>query len=60
MRNVNEVTREIVDAAYAVHSRLGPGLFETVYEAVLAKAVEHRGFTVRRQVRCLWKSMAST
>jgi iron complex transport system substrate-binding protein len=50
MRNVNEVTREIVDAAYAVHSRLGPGLFETVYEAVLGKAVEHRGFTVRRQV----------
>jgi len=50
MRNVNEVTREIIDAAYAVHSRLGPGLFESVYEAVLGKAVEHRGLAVRRQV----------
>lgn len=50
MRDVNEVTREVVHAAYAIHTRLGPGLFESVYEAVLCRAVEHRGFTVRRQV----------
>src|SRR5687768_2154988 len=46
MGDVNEVTREIVDAAYSVHSRLGPGLFESVYEAVLSQELERRGFTV--------------
>jgi GxxExxY protein len=50
MRDVNEVTREIVDAAYSVHSRIGPGLLESVYEALLGREVEQRGFTVRRQM----------
>jgi iron complex transport system substrate-binding protein len=50
MRDVNEVTREIVDAAYSVHSRFGPGLLESVYEALLCREMEQRGFTVRRQM----------
>jgi len=50
MRDLNEVTREIVDAAYSVHSRLGPGLLESVYEALLSREMERRGFTVRRQM----------
>jgi iron complex transport system substrate-binding protein len=50
MGDVNEVTREIVDAAYSVHTRLGPGLFESVCEAVLGQELERRGFTVRRQM----------
>jgi GxxExxY protein len=50
MRDVNEVTREIVDAAVSIHTRLGPGLFESVYEAMLGQAVEKKGFTVRRQM----------
>jgi GxxExxY protein len=50
MKDVNEVTREIVDAAIFVHTRLGPGLFESVYEAVLGQEMERRGFTVRRQM----------
>ena len=49
MRDVNEITGEIVDAAYGVHTRLGPGLLESVYEAVLARVLEQRGFTVERQ-----------
>jgi GxxExxY protein len=44
------VTREIVDAAYSIHSRLGPGLLESVYEALLSREVEQRGFAVRRQL----------
>ena len=32
----NEVTAQIVDAAYQIHVELGPGLLETVYEVVLA------------------------
>ena len=30
----NEVARLIVDAAYQVHTVLGPGLLESVYEEV--------------------------
>ena len=33
----DEITGANVDAAYKVHTRLGPGLLEFVYEAVLAK-----------------------
>ncbi len=36
----NEIAREIVDAAFKVHTTLGPGLLETVYETVLAFELE--------------------
>jgi len=49
MRDIDEVTGEIVDASYWVHTRLGPGLLESVYEAVLARALEERGLVVERQ-----------
>jgi len=39
-----------VDAAYKVHTVLGPGLLETVYEVVLAYELEQRGLKVQRQV----------
>jgi GxxExxY protein len=46
----NEVAKQIVDAAYHVHTSLGPGLLESAYEAVLADEVEKRGLrTVRQQ-----------
>jgi GxxExxY protein len=38
-----------VDAAFKIHMELGPGLLESVYEAVLARALEKRGFQVERQ-----------
>lgn len=44
------VGKEIVDAAMLVHRELGPGLLESVYEAVLAAEIERRGFSVKRQV----------
>ncbi len=47
--NENEIAREIVDAAYRVHTRLGPGLLETVYEVVLAHELKKRGLRVKRQ-----------
>lgn len=49
MKNIDDVTGVIVDAAYHLHTRLGPGLLETVYEAVLAKELERRGLRVERQ-----------
>ena len=46
----NEVAKQIVDAAYRVHTSLGPGLLESAYEAVLAYKLEKRGLrTVRQQ-----------
>ena len=46
----NEVAKQIVDAAYRVHTSLGPGLLESVYEVVLAYELEKRGLhTVRQQ-----------
>jgi GxxExxY protein len=46
----NEVAKQVVDAAYRVHTSLGPGLLESPYEAVLAYELEKRGLrTVRQQ-----------
>ena len=46
----DEVARQIVDAAYQVHTTLGPGLLESVYEVVLAHELGQRRLAVTRQV----------
>jgi GxxExxY protein len=48
--NENQIAKEVVDAAIKVHSKLGPGLLESVYEVVLARELERRGMRVERQV----------
>ena len=45
----NEIATQVVDAAFRVHTALGPGLLESVYEAVLAYELEKRGLRVTRQ-----------
>jgi GxxExxY protein len=46
----NEAAKQIVDAAFRVHTSLGPGLLESVYEVVLAYELEQRSLrTVRQQ-----------
>jgi GxxExxY protein len=45
----NEITGQIVDAAFKVHTALGPGLLESVYQAVLAHELKKRGLKVVRQ-----------
>ncbi len=47
--NENDIAKIIVDAAFKVHKALGPGLFESVYETVMAHEIESRGLTVERQ-----------
>jgi GxxExxY protein len=49
MKELDDITGEIVDAALKIHQGLGPGLLESVYESVLAKALEKRGLKVERQ-----------
>jgi GxxExxY protein len=45
----NEIAKQIVDSAYKIHTTLGPGLFESVYEAVMAQELASRGIQVTRQ-----------
>ena len=45
----NAIAREIVVVAFRVHTGLGPGLFESVYEASLANELEKRGLHVSAQ-----------
>ncbi|MBD2440324.1 GxxExxY protein [Nostoc sp. FACHB-110] len=47
--NENEIAKVIVDAAYKIHTKLGPGLFESVYETVLAYELGSQGFWIARQ-----------
>lgn len=47
---LNRISGHIVDAAYAVHSHLGPGLLESVYEVCLVHELTKRGLAVARQV----------
>ncbi len=45
----NKIAKQILDAAFAVHTKLGPGLLESVYEVVLAYELQKRGLTTERQ-----------
>jgi GxxExxY protein len=47
--DVEVIATAVIDCGYHLHRRLGPGLLETVYEAVLAEQVGRRGFAVERQ-----------
>ncbi|MBW4611765.1 MAG: GxxExxY protein [Desmonostoc vinosum HA7617-LM4] len=46
----NEISGAVVDAAYKVHTQLGPGLLESVYETVMDFELRRRKLRVRRQV----------
>jgi GxxExxY protein len=46
----NELAKIVVDAAYHVHVKLGPGLLETVYRVVLAYELRKRGLSVEVEV----------
>lgn len=49
MEQLDDITGAIVDASLRLHRALGPGLLESVYEAVLARSLERRGLRARRQ-----------
>jgi len=49
-RALNEITGEIVDAAYKLHTTLGPGLLESVYEQLLTRDLERRDLRAVRQL----------
>ncbi len=45
-----EVAKKVLDAAFKVHTALGPGLLESVYEACLAHELRLMGLKVESQV----------
>jgi GxxExxY protein len=55
----NEIARIVVDCAYRIHSTLGPGLLESVYERILVYELEKQGLVCARQVPVpvIWESL---
>ena len=48
--NENQIAKEVVDAAVKVHTKLGPGLLESVYEEALAYELKKLGIIFDRQI----------
>ncbi|MBC7829115.1 MAG: GxxExxY protein [Chitinophagaceae bacterium] len=56
----NEIAKIVVDSAFKIHSTLGPGLFESVYETVVEyELTTEYGLHVRRQIPIpvIWKNI---
>ncbi len=49
-KSLDGITSAIIDASIQIHRTLGPGLMESVYETLLARALERRGIRAARQV----------
>jgi GxxExxY protein len=49
MDEINEITGRIIKLVYRVHSELGPGLMEKVYERVLERGLRRAGLQVECQ-----------
>lgn len=47
--NVEAIGKKVLDAAYTVHTDLGPGLLESVYEACPAYELRNQGVKVETQ-----------
>lgn len=45
----NELSKIIVDVSYKIHTKLGPGLLESVYEAILYHELTKRNLKVEKQ-----------
>ena len=45
----NEISKEIVDVAFKLHTSYGPGLLESVYETIITYELKKRGLPVLRQ-----------
>lgn len=45
----NQIATEVVDCCFRIHSKIGPGLLESVYESILEYELKKRGIRVTRQ-----------
>lgn len=46
---INQITNEILDSAYKVHSKLGPGLLESAYRTCLVYELRKKGLFVEEE-----------
>lgn len=55
----NELSKIIVDTAFKIHSNLGPGLLESVYEEIMYFELQKQGLYVERQrgIPVVWDSL---
>lgn len=49
MKEINDITYNIIGAAYKVHKELGPGLLESTYEVCLAHELREKGYEIITQ-----------
>lgn len=47
---IERVAKQVVDSAFKVHSEIGPGALESIYELCLAHELVKRGLSVAQQV----------
>ncbi|MDF8333410.1 GxxExxY protein [Novosphingobium cyanobacteriorum] len=50
MRQIDALTAAVIDEAIRIHRELGPGLFESVYESILAGRLDALGMRIERQL----------
>jgi GxxExxY protein len=48
--HTEDIAKAILDSAFQIHTALGPGLLESVYEACMVHELKLRGITVKSQV----------
>lgn len=55
----NEISKIIVNTCYHIHTQLGPGLFESVYEEILSYELKKEGLNIERQktIPVIWKEV---
>ena len=55
----NELSKVIVNTAYEIHTKLGPGLLESVYEEIMFYELDKNGLQVERQkgIPVLWNEL---
>ena len=55
----NEISKIILDIAFDIHTKLGPGLFESVYEEILSYELEDYGLSIKKQqcIPVIWNEL---
>ena len=49
VKDIDEISGDVLDIALRLHRELGPGLLESVYEALLAGRLQQIGYIIARQ-----------
>jgi GxxExxY protein len=49
VKDIDEISGDVLDVALRLHRELGPGLMESVYEALLAGRLMKMGYAIARQ-----------